>query len=60
LKVEAKQANKKSRKAPIRKLSPKKVEVEPKSINNDAEVVFQYERPRRQPKPTQKVLEIDN
>ena len=35
LKVEAKQANKKLRKAPIRKLSPKKVEVEPKCVNNN-------------------------
>ena len=60
LKVKAKQANKKPRKAPIRKLSPKKVEVEPESVNNDAKVVFQYKRPRRQPKPTQKVLERDN
>ena len=57
LQAEAKLANKKPRKKPIQKASPKEVVVAEKSTQNDAEVVFAYERPRRQPNPTQKMRE---
>ena len=55
LKAEAKKSNKKPRKAPIRKPSPKKVVVDLESAKNDAEVIVVYELPRRQRKPTEKV-----
>ena len=39
----------------MQKASPKEVVVAEKSTQNDAEVVFAYKRPRRQPNPTQKI-----
>ena len=57
LQAETKLANKKPRKKPIQKASLKEVVVAEKSTQNDAEVVFACERPRRQPNPTQKMRE---
>ena len=57
LQTETKLANKRPRKKPIQKASPKEVIIAEKSTQNNTKMVFIYKRPKRQPNPTQKMRE---